>query len=680
MTDWGEINRDAVSIAPTDVSRGKRLGFLEAYDASWHEQFLYASQFGAEYEYRNMEEENLQRIREATGQNNISSLSRTVDVPKSREDVARGVDPALGRGGQLGDWKPYSDLLEAFTNGGTVPPKYAEREKYLEALKKQFPDAGIATYSDMFGALRDKATKARMRASRDTSWLGTLGWFTGGVAANIDPRTNPINFLSLPIAGGESALARIGIQAVGQGAAETIGQFTGARENMRILGGNPTALDTALDIGGAAIGGAAIQGIGEAAGWLGRRWFRNTPNDPAPPIPEPAPEAPKAPVETPVKQEATLAKRMEPTLEGERAITRAVRESLGKGPSVERGARADFFHVRQQLESFAGPLPWEIAPPTSTRLPADVEGISAPRLEPKTPGETVDDIARRVDPETFRVYDNLQKRKQEARVLVEHERNLRDVGIAEQLKAQRDEVAKLEARLKDANKRQTKKITEKLGPLKSDLEQKEAALRSTDNNAMQIHRQSVMRLDEKMRDLAPAVSRAYERARGKWEVQQQTLKDVQKMMEDGKTQLEAQPSPVVDKAEAAMLSRPTVADSVPELRSAIAKPVEPGKDAVDEVQRVAQEMLKRTDEQLEKFRTDIKKLIGEKKKGAEGEDVIQLEGYSEPIKLDDKIMATLDDDTAQEMTVRELLERLDEDAEVLKAVSTCSVGVTSATA
>jgi hypothetical protein len=63
-----------------------------------------------------------------------------------------------------------------------------------------------------------------------------------------------------------------------------------------------------------------------------------------------------------------------------------------------------------------------------------------------------------------------------------------------------------------------------------------------------------------------------------------------------------------------------------------------------------------------------------------GEDIIQLEGYKEPIRLDDKILATLDDETGKEMTVRELLERLDEDAEVLKAVSTCSVGVTSATA
>ena len=679
MTAWGETNRDALTLAPDEVSRGKRLGFLEAYDAAWQEQFSYLSQWGAEYELMNMEEENLQRARSVGAAVNVGRLKD--DYPEA--DIRNiGMLPDAdklpqGRDGQPTQWKPYTETMRSLIDGAPLPKGAAARDKELQKLKEQFPDAGIMTYADMYGAVRAKSDRARMRASRDTSWAGTVGWFIGGMVGGLDPRTNPINFLALPVGGvGSSATSRIATQGAGQGLAETVAQFTGARENQRLLGGDPTATDTALAIGGAAVGGAAIQGVGEGLGWAARRWFRNTPDDPAPPAPE-APKADPAPsVKTVDQAEAQLAQRMKPTLEGEAAITKAVRESIGKGSSTLRGARSDFFHMREQLSRFDGPQPWEVTPPTNTRLPTDVADVSVPRFEPKSPGETLDDIARRIDAETFRVYDNLQKRIGQARALVEHHRALRDIEVDKSTAELRAEISKLEAKLKDANKRQTKKINEKLPELKKQLADTEGRAKATDSEAMATNRSEVMRIDEKMRDLAPAVSRAYSRAQGKWEVQQQTLKDVQKMISEGRQELQPTPSPVIDKAEAVVFSKPTVADSAPELRSTLAKPVTEGTDAIDEVQRVAKEILKQSDEQLEKLRTDIGKLI----KGEGDEAVIQLEGYKEPIKLSETIVTEAEDGTVRELTVRELLESIDEDAEVLKAVGTCSVGVTSATA
>lgn len=674
MSVLSEVNRDALTLPAGDITRGKRLGFLEAFEAAYQDNFFVNAQFGAEYELRSMEIENFQRIRSVQEQ-----------IPRTLQDYT----PTTMSGIPL-DYTEYTAFLSGMADGGgRISPRALEADEKLDELKRKYPGAGILTYTDMFNAMREKAQRVRMRASRDTSWTGYLGWFTGGTVGGLDPRTNPLGFYTLPAGGfGKTAVQRIASQGVAQGVIEGVAQFTGVRENMRILGFDPTIEESLYAAGGAAIGGAALQGVGEGLGVLGRRWFRNTPDDPAPPAPapdrvrqapepSPAPEPGRASVETVNAAEAQLAQRMAPTLEGEQAITRAVQGVLGKAPSTMRAARADFAYMRDQLSRFDGPLPWEVVPPTHTRLPTADAGVNAPRVEAKTAGETVDDIARRVDPETFRVYDNLQKKKQQARNLLDFERSARDLQADATLKPMREEVARLEQRYNDATKRNQKKQLPALEAARKALADAEQAKRSGDNEGMARARKRIMEIDEKMRDLAPAVSRAYTRAEGKWKVQQETLKDVERMIAEGRTTLEQTPakSGVVDDAEKAYFSRPTVADSVPELRSSLAKPVPDGKDAVDEVQRVAVEMLKKYDEQIDNFRSDMKKVIAK-----DGEDAVQIEGVQEPVKLSEKIVIEDAEGLPRTMTVREMIEELDEAEEVLKVIGTCSVGVTSATA
>jgi len=683
MTAWGEVNQDALSIAPNDVSRGKRLGFLDALEAAYSDESFNRSQFGAEVELRNMEQENLQRVQKASGIY-AGRLQDSIELPKSRADVARGAgETETGRGGLAPDFAPYTDVWRSITETGQLPPKVLERDKQLAEMKSKYPDAGILTYGDMIGALTERAKQTELRASRDTSWSGLAGWFIGGVAGATDPRTNPINFLSLGLgAAGGTPLLRIGSQAIGQGAAETIAQYTGARENRQFLEGRlPTTEESLLAIGGAAIGGAAIQGVGEAAGLAARRWFRHTPDDPAPPAP-----VPPAPVSAPAivsqaEREVELGKRMAPTLEGEQAITRAVQETLGANKNTMRAAKSDFSFIRDQLSPFNGPMPWEVPPPTFTRATQfGVDDFRAPKYEPKTPGETVDDIARRVDPETFKIYDNLAARRQEAQTLLDQRGHMRDLKIDEQTAGLRAEIAKQEKRLETAKRRKAKDITAELERLRSKLADVEQNARTSENVGMDAAQKELDRLDEKVADMSPALARAYSRAQGKWETQQTTLEAVRKMIADGNTEINMPPHTAVDAAELQYFNRPaTIADSVPELRSPDAKPLKEGQDAVDEVARLAQETMKRADELLDSFTGDIKKMIKPAEKAGE-EPTIQIEGVERPVQMSDTMVIEREDGTPETLTVRDYLKRLDDDEEILKAVTTCSAGVISATA
>ncbi len=685
MTAWGETNEDALRLAPTDVSRGKRLGFLEALEAAYNDEYMTKSQFGAEIALRDMEEENLQRIQKASGIY-TGRLADAVRKPQTAMEILRyGDEPMpgqeLGRGGLKPEYKPYTDVLEAMAFGDRpVPPSVLARDKQLTELQKQYPDAGILTYSEMHKTIIDNAKRTRLRASRDTSWGGSLGWFIGGTAGAVDPRVNPVNFLTLPIGGGGSTVVRrMGSQALGQGVAETIAQFTGARYNQRLLGFDPTMGETALAIGGAAVGGAAIQGVGEAVGSLARRWFRNTPDDPAPPPPAPvAPPAAPAIVNA-AQRELALANRMAPTLEAEQAITRAVQETLGKNPNTMRAARSDFAFMREQLSRFDGPMPWEVKPPTSTRLAEFPDGVNAPRMIPKAAGESVDDIARRVDPETFKIYDNLAAKRQEASNLLDQRGHMRDLKVAEETKGLRAEIAKQEARLAGAKRRKAKEITATLETLRNKLGGIEQTLRDSDTVGMAAASKELDRLDEKIADMSSVLGRAYSRAQGKWETQQHTLEAVKKMIEEGRTEINMPPHTAVDAAELAFLNPPSLSDVVPELRMKDALPVAEGKDAIDEVQRMAGEILKRSEELLESFRGDIKKLI-KPAENAGDEAVIQIEGFERPIKMTDEMIIERADGTPETISVKAYLQRLDENEEILKAVTTCSAGAISATA
>jgi hypothetical protein len=710
---WDNPNPDAMSGEPSQATAGRRVGFLENVERGFESASFYRSQFGVENALREQEYENVQRIRN-TGE----------DAPSTIDPEAADRFGTYGWLSYIETHDPYTDYLQR-NKAGAYNTGDRMRDDKLRDLQAKYPDAGIKTYDEIYRDLRDRAELLRRQETRPAGFSGNVGWFLGEAGGSVDPRTNPFNFATLPVGGfGKTALTRILSQAGGQAGIEAIDQITGVRENQRLLGGDPSVAESVMQVATTGLGAGALQGVGEGLGFLGRRWFRNVPGDPSPP-PPPIPERTErpsllalphiiAPAPTrlleykpmrahgediitppPPKQLTYQPRPFDISAEADAALSKAVKEVAGTSRFGKQGAIADMTHVRTALNDFAGPMPWEIPPPTYTRM-----GKESPRKLPdimrEAPGETVDQVARRLDPDTMRVYDKHAARKAELRAEIEARKGMRAEMRAQEAKPLLDEVATLKERMAKVSKRNQKKYAERIavleqqaegirnGNIKADVEETSLRLR-------------LQKVDESMRDLAPAVSRAYARAQKKWEVYDAQAKQIDAMIAEGRTEMP--PVADFDKAEAAINAPRTLGDRVPELSSPTAKPIPKGVDAVDEVSRIQGETAKMQDAQLEQFQQVYKvydatldaKPIREgeakpapkaKAKGAEAEpppDELTIQGYETPLHLDDDhVMWTYEDGRVAELSVRELFQELNENREVLKAITSCSAVKTSA--
>lgn len=645
MSIWNEANRDAMSMPPNEASGGNRLGFLKSFESAYDLTTRYYSMFGAEEALRQEELANSQRIRDAGG-----------EPPEL--DAPRAFNPLT----------PYTDVIEDLTNPDTERSRRRigqKREDKLRGMKAQFPKANIMTYGEMFANVRRKSDEARARAERETTISGDIGWFLGGAVGGLDPRTDPLNFVTIPIGfGGKTVLQRIAGQALVQGGAEAGSQVLGARENQRALGGDPTIQESLLQIGVTAAGGALFQGVAEGVGALGRRWFRNVPGDPAPPLPDrPRAPEPGRPPETRVPDSVRYAM----SDEAEARVQTAVREVAGNSRAAQRAGQADFFHVRSQIDDFAGPQPWEVPPTTHSRV-YDPSQTAGARAAVSSLGETVDDIARRIDPDTFKIYDKLAAKKEQARALLEEGKLERQAQMDAATRPLSQEISALKERVAKANKRKTKKYAERLTEAERELADITARTSAADTENMAAARQLVMQADEKMRDLAPVVSRAYARAQGKWKVYNEQAQQIDAMVQAGKRTADA-PSPVVDKAETDFFARPSMQEIVPETASPSFRPE--GRDIMPEIKRVNTEALEATDEAADTFATTLSKTLDD-------ETITELEvpGYEAKVKLSDGV--AFDEDGKVTLTVRDVLKEAQQDREVLQAVTSCSVVKASA--
>jgi hypothetical protein len=642
MTYWTQPYELSKRLIPEEITGGKRLGFLEELVNSFNEATLVNSQFGAEKAFHDEENENIYRIRQAGG---------TAPDPLGALPIQdRPYNPVGFR------YKPYTESWRRATVNQGVDPQLAERNADLTKLQQKYPNAGILTYDQIMGTIRDRAAKIERRAGRDATTMGDVGWFIGGAAGGVDPRVNPVNFLTLPLGGfGKSIASRIITQAGGQGIAEAISQYTGVRENQQFLTGHlPTGRESAAQIALATAAGAGGQALGEGLGFLGRKWFRNVPNDPAPPVP-PRP-APPPPVTTPAAaaaaQAAPVARvaRHEPTLsvQAEARITQAVKETLGTGRANVRTARADFAYVRDALDRWDGPEPWRIPPNTSTRIwnAADTQGI---HVKVQGAGRTVDDIAREIDPETFRVYDNMQERKVTLRDHLAKTVAARQAELAKETEPLQAEIASIKDKLSRATKRNIKKLTprlaeaeakyaeaikaqheravapiskEDLGKLTPDPERNgfvtpEGKLLSAHEVDAAVTRHEIQQSDFRMRDLAPAVSRAYARAQGSWAASQALQADIDRMFKQGGRTLTQTEKHAIREASIGLnewdkyFAPSEKIEVVPELAAKVETQVKEGADAADVVTHVTKEREKVAQESYDALAADATKILAD---------------------------------------------------------------------
>lgn len=678
MSFMSQVNEDELYVRPEQASRGSTVGFIEGMQRSYEYGKLFDSQLGVAQAMIDAEYANRKRIQDAGGKAPDSLYHKFApDTGWVAEDAdnATGTDTAyrVAKAAADGDFGMYGALV-------------GQRDDELKALQKKYPNAGIRTYSEMFEDTRKNYEKMKLQNERNYSSGGNIGWGIGAMASGMNPDVNPLNFWTMQMGGaGKTIAGRIASQGVAQGAVQGVAEVTGVRANKRLLGENPTVQDSLINVGAAALGGAGFQGVAEAGGaalrGLGRRWFRNAPNDPAPPVD--APDLLKRDA-TPTAQEPT--RQVNLSAEVEARLTKAVQDTAGTSRANLRGAQADYAHVAQGLESWTGPMPWEVAPPSHTRMPGQVD-IQPPEFRAPSPGETVDEIARRVDPELFKIYDKLAAERQTFRDMIAKatadaansgEAIKREAFIAgrDKLQPLRDELAFVEQKIAKANRRKAKIYETRRQELLAQISEGETALLGADPATIASYRNRVMAADEKMRDLAEPVSRAYARAQGKWNVYEGQRAEIEAMAMRGDSKVPDNFTTLIDDAERAaadMPQKPSLFDAVPELAGVKRAENEAALDALTRAREAAE---KEFDKQMEEAKAAAPKLLK-----AEGDEaVIDVAGIPRKLRLDDEIRILNEDGSTSVTSARKMLEDMQEDDDVLGAVTTCSVGKISATA
>lgn len=692
MSVFSEPNRDAYVTPIDNASVGPKLGFLGALEASYDAQVRTNSMFGLEAAFREQEQEQIRSIRAAGGQ-----------PPKSLNESEDGTFGGFTGGVNS---KRYLQAARYFIDGKDedgIGGIIAQRETELAGVAEKHPDLQLRNLREIFDTTREKAQKSESRWNEaPTGIAGDIGGFIGGAAAGIDPRTDPLNFITMPAAAGETALARIGAQAGAQGLTEGINQITGVQENRRLLGLDYGLGNAAVAVGGAAVGGAAIQGLGEAIGVGVKRWFRNAPNDPAPEMPavdtRPATGEVLGPPEQSVFPETPIVERRN-VLEDFDLFAEEMRRNspFGKSRRAEALARGDMDHFTTQLDDFQGPKPWEVPPRTDTAaapFPTTAR-IDQPFQRFIDNLDTVDDLARRADPETFRIFDKLADQSARLRGWLDELNTGRTESATAAVKELDAAITRTEAKLAKASAKNQGRLQGELDDLRAQRQQEFERVTGADTPSQETIRARLMKLDEQMRDLAPAVSRAVAQAEGEWRVSGPST-DTLRILKDLETraaspfrspQHEAQPTVERTLGTTADLrgaldttpspGRPqvrSIAEELPVLNSRpdITDAMPSTADAADRLSAIVTAESKETDAQLDTFRSGLNSLME-----AEDGKLTFPSGRQLDLDRDFILVPTADGEGSKKVSLRSFLKDVSDDEDVFKAVGSCSIGKTS---
>lgn len=664
MSFFDEPNQDALSVSPETAARGPLVGFLDSFSVGWQQQTRAAAMYGIEDRMWSLDNEQRDAMRRA-GLENVPTLMRGFGDNVPPEDVSK-----------------YLDAARFYTDGGdpAFASQLADYDKRIGEVREKYPELNLKTSREMWDSVKAEAQEYEARASNDRRTIaGTIGVYAGGAAGSLNPNTDPLNFITLGVGGaGKTAVTRIVGQGVGQGAIEAVNELTGVQEERRLLGLEHGFGDAVSRVTGAALGGAALQGIGEGVSLGIRRWFRSAPNDPAPLPPSETLNRPAVP------DTSQVAPTTVPTNET-LAAAKLVRDPEtyidllhDKTPlSNSRAGRArtvlDLDYATTRLNDWEGDAPWALAPKTDTTLTLPRSDFVAPDLHPVADRMGVDDLARRIDPETFAKYDALAQRKETFRRWIDELGQTRDDATQARIDAVDKDIDALTLKMQEQSGRRAAKTRKDIAALEAKKEGIATSALTTDTPDMAKVRQDLMRHDEKMRDLAPLVSRAYARARGEWASSEAERRAVIDMMRRGDTKLpleHAEAVRAVDAAERSLTERAPILKAAPSLP----KPLPAKADGVDVAAAIVAEHAKVLDEAIERYRGALEETT---KLYPNGE--IQIEGHTRKLNLDtDTIYVPHEDGTGgREISIRDLLNENKMDEHELEAVTSCSPRKTS---
>lgn len=687
MVDWLTPDENGRG-GDAGYARAPRLGFQEAWVRSQDAQYRANSLLAIESEFSAAEEDYLSKARTA-GVN----VKRLYDYSSNTERDGMSVAPVT-------DYLAVARYLQGETD---APAGFVQSEIEREALKEKYPEAGFRTLRETWTDIRTNAQKAeRSWNQSETNLLGMVGGFLGGAVAGMDPRTDPLNAITAPIGGiGKTLAVRVASQGFGQGVIEAINQVTGVQEGRRLLGldtGPGQAIGAALT---AAAGGAALQGIGEGLGAIGRRWFVDSAADPAPAPPvdgrsrvvgalrqrgTPAPEPARVPSyrvsyeETPIIERVDLMSDFDAFRQ---VVGRGADRPYGATPAARERTAIDLDFATRQLDAMDGPRPWELAPNMDTRPAPRGVGVRVDTYNPIARMGSLDDIARTVDPDTFRVYDKLtqQIERTRSRIRDTATRETQDLraGAAAEVDAQ---LAMLEGRVARLKGKPAARMQERIDALRETRKAQfgDKPIREAPSD-LEL-RQTLQRMYQQQRDLAPMVSRAYSAAKNKWDDAESLDPDAIEWMRKNtndvlrpyETVQEPVPRIEADAEVGFNASKVTVFDNVVDdvpmiaSRPDIVAKLGPDADAADAIAAIVAEEAKIVGEGVDEFMTQVPRVLAD---GSQ-EKLVLSDGTE--LDLNARMFVAQDEgDGLKEISVREFLADLDDDAQVLRAATTCAV-------
>ena len=146
MSFFNETYNEARSISPEQVTRGKRVSFMEAFDIAFDTQVRGAAAFGIQEAMRNLDDEQRQAMKKA-GLEDIPSLSSRADDPL-RMFTDFGED--------------YLNVARFVQNGGTPEMKQRidEYNAKIGDIRKRYPTLSLMTAEEMWNTVRNKAQEA----------------------------------------------------------------------------------------------------------------------------------------------------------------------------------------------------------------------------------------------------------------------------------------------------------------------------------------------------------------------------------------------------------------------------------------------------------------------------------------------------------------------------------------
>ena len=647
------VTEDAYLIDPGLVGWDRQADFVEAWEIAWESQVRSHALRGMTVAFVEEDDAQRQRFMEAN---------------------------PTGRGPRLTDLVDTDALAQHYVDGTPLDEEDAQGlAAYREHVKRAKDDGieGVLEPREMFGEVQRKAQEAEQRYDKTPfSATGHIGGFLGGAVAAVNPRTDPLNFATLPVGGfGKTIAARVATQMGAQGAIEGLNQLTGVQEDRRLLGLAHGFEQGLFQVGAAAVGGAVLQGAGEAVRVGFKRAFSFKQVD------QPKTASPAAPDSTIPPEAIPTHSQKQAAHDGSLRAAEDIIEQSSPTAGATRGsvaARQDVADVEAQLNDWGGPRPLDVAP----------------KAAPADQGLPVVAAINKADPKTMRLAQKTVADRAETASAIPSPRGTRaKVARLEEAYATRLELERsspegvlkkrveVEARIAEAGKDLPKDVADlaKIDDLDARVAQlQESARRATgkgktrrNNQAkrLQAERDAVVeaaaepvqraaKASDKARKLTPTVARARARADGRMEATWEDFADARKILRGQSVQ---------PKAKGTIEPKPQPADPLAHTVDTQAKPDDvPGKAQDVAAIKALEREQEALDVSVEDFRAEI---------GAMDLDATtaRFNGIDEELDLNQKIMIENDRGEAIEVTLREYLKQGREEAAELEALTVCRV-------